>query len=237
MAAGRSPTVPYAEWGVGLLLALALAAFWPLYLSKLGQPIDPYTHAHAVAMTAWMLLLIVQPVLIRRGHRALHRSLGMLSGILVVVLVLAGLLLANQRFKAMSDDAFAGAYFTFYLPVSTLVQFLVAYGLGIWYRRRRALHGRFMLSTMIAGLDPIFARLAFFYIPGISETAPTYISYGLIDALLLWLIWRDRNATEGRVVFPAMGAMALVQQAGAFTLARTETFRAFADWYRHLPLT
>lgn len=237
MATGRQPVVRYAEWGVGLLLALALAAFWPLYLSKLGQPIDLYTHAHAVAMTGWMVLLIAQPVLIRTGNRSVHRSLGWGSGLLAAVLVVGGLLLANQRFKAMSGDAFASAYVSFYLPVSTLVQFVVAYALGIAYRRRRALHGRFMLSTMIAGLDPIFARLAFFYIPGLSDTAIAYIAYGIINALLLWLIWRERHATEGRGVFPAMLGLALMQQAGSFTFARSETFRTFADWYRHLPLT
>ena len=51
----------------GLLLALALGAFWPMYLSKPFAALDRYTHAHAAVGLAWMLLLVAQPLAIRRG--------------------------------------------------------------------------------------------------------------------------------------------------------------------------
>jgi len=51
----------------GLLLALALGAFWPMYLSKPFAALDRYTHAHAAVGLAWMLLLVAQPLAMRRG--------------------------------------------------------------------------------------------------------------------------------------------------------------------------
>jgi hypothetical protein len=51
----------------GLLLALALGAFWPMYLSKPFAALDRHTHAHAAVGLAWMLLLVAQPLAMRRG--------------------------------------------------------------------------------------------------------------------------------------------------------------------------
>ena len=51
----------------GLLLALGLGAFWPMYLSKPFAALDRYTHAHAAMGLAWMLLLVAQPLAMRRG--------------------------------------------------------------------------------------------------------------------------------------------------------------------------
>ncbi|MFP3947317.1 MAG: hypothetical protein ACLFWG_01175, partial [Longimicrobiales bacterium] len=51
---------------------LALIAFWPSYLSRLGAQ-TAYTHLHAVTAAVWMTLLIAQPVLIRIRRFDLHR--------------------------------------------------------------------------------------------------------------------------------------------------------------------
>lgn len=237
MGVARRPAVPHAPWGVAVLFALALAAFWPGYLSRLGQPIDAYTHAHALAMTAWMALLIVQPVLVARGHRELHRTLGKGSGALVALVVVASLLLAHHRLATRSDQDFARLAYTFYLPVSALVLFLVPYALGVMYRRRREVHGRFMLATLVSAMDPVFARLAYATAPSLPERTHELISFGAIHAILLTLIWHERREHHGRWMFPLILVLTAVLQLGYYTVARTDGFRAFADWYRHLPLT
>lgn len=237
MATARRPAVPHAPWGVAALFVLALGAFWPGYLSRLGEPIDSYTHAHALVMSAWMVLLIVQPVLVSRGHHALHRMLGTLSVGLVVGVVAAGMLLAHQRFAGKSEEEFARVAYSFYLPFSSVILFLVPYTLGLMYRRRREVHGRFMLATLVSGMDPIFARLAYFGTPTLSEDAHQLFSYGCIQAILLLVIWGERREHHGKWIIPFVSAVTLVQQVGYYTIARTDGFRAFADWYRHLPLT
>jgi len=237
MSTARRPVVPYAPWGVGVLLALAVVAFYPGYLARLDEPLDPYTHAHALAMTAWMLLLIVQPVLVDRGHRTLHRALGTGSILLVGVLVAAGMLLAHQRFSAKPEAEFEAVAYSFYLPVSTLVLFLIPFTLGLMYRRQRGVHGRFMLATVVSGMDPIFARLPYFALPSLAERTHALMSFALIDAIVLAVIWSERRERVGRWIFPLVLMLTLVQQVGFFTVARSDAFREFARWYRQLPLT
>lgn len=237
MVTARRPAIPYAPWGVAVLFVLALGAFWPGYLSRVGEPIDSYTHAHALVMTAWMALLIVQPVLVARGQRALHRTLGTLSVGLVVGVVAAGMLLAHQRLAGKSEEEFARVAYSFYLPLSSVILFLIPYTLGLLYRRRREVHGRFMLATLVAGMDPIFARLAYFSTPSLPEDVHQLASYCCIQAILLLIVWNERREHHGKWIIPFVMAVTLMQQVGYYTLARTDGFRDFADWYRHLPLT
>ena len=50
------------------LLIVALVAFWPTYLSLGFGASSTFTHCHALTATLWMMLLIAQPVAIRRRH-------------------------------------------------------------------------------------------------------------------------------------------------------------------------
>ena len=50
------------------MLLIALISFWPSYLSQLGAQ-TAYTHLHASLAGLWILMLIVQPILIRKRRR------------------------------------------------------------------------------------------------------------------------------------------------------------------------
>lgn len=237
MTTARRPSLVLAPWGAATTLALALIAFWPSYLSRLDEPIDAYTHAHALAMIAWLLLLITQSLLVTAGYRALHRALGRISVVVAASLVAAGLLLAHQRLRAVPDSRFDAQALVLYLALGALVLFVVPYILGIAYRRKRAPHGRLMLATLVSGLDPIFARLVYFAVPTLPERAQVLSTYGVIDAILLGVIWSDRGERGARWVFPLMLALTIVQQVGYLTFAHSPAFHAFAVWYERLPLT
>lgn len=87
-------------WFAGLLL-VALVAFWPTYLSRLGIS-SGYTHLHAVLATAWLSLLIAQPLLVRRRKLDRHRALGRLSYALAPAVVVSVLLLAHTSSRPCS---------------------------------------------------------------------------------------------------------------------------------------
>lgn len=51
------------------LIPLVLLGFWKSYFSKFfgdTNNLTGYTHFHAIVMTSWVSLLIVQPVLIKQ---------------------------------------------------------------------------------------------------------------------------------------------------------------------------
>src|SRR6476661_2795812 len=87
-----------AVWYFALLLAFAIAGFWPSYFA--ARPFEAdffHVHFHGVLMFAWFTLLIVQASLIRGGQRAWHRSLGKVSYALVPLIVLSTVLLSHRR--------------------------------------------------------------------------------------------------------------------------------------------
>ncbi len=144
---------------------LVVLAFWPLYLSRPFAAVDRYTHLHAVAGSLWLALLIAQPAAVHARRFAMHRVLGRISYVLAAVFAIAGVLLSHYRLTSMDDATFAAEGFAHYVPFYSTVVFVLAYGLGLWYRRVPAAHGRFMLCTAIPLIDPVLGRVLAFYLP------------------------------------------------------------------------
>jgi hypothetical protein len=57
------------------MIVLSVFAFWPQYLSRI-RTAESYTHVHAVLGSCWLLLLVVQPLLVRSAKLELHRFIG-----------------------------------------------------------------------------------------------------------------------------------------------------------------
>ena len=222
----------------GLLLALAFGAFWPMYLSKPFAALDRYTHTHAAIGLAWMLLLVAQPLAIRRGWRALHRVLGRVAVLVATAFVVSGVLLAHFRFAAMDEPTLLKQAFFLYLPLHTAVLFALAAGLGFHYRRATALHARFMGATALLLVDPVVVRLVVFYLPALpGQTTYQFITFGLADIAFVALVfWFRPKAVNARPLWLFLGAM-LTAHGLWFTLAQTPAWLAFARWFRALPLT
>lgn len=218
-------------WGVALLAA-ALLAFWPSYLSRPFAPVDAYTHVHAVAMTAWCVLLIVQPTLIRFGARPLHRALGKVSFVVAPAVVVVALLLVHVRMRSMRRPDFDTAAFAFYLPLAFIALFAACYALAIRYRRRPALHAAFMLATGLTFIDPVLSRIIAFYGPDIGAAWYPVITFTTIDLLLAVIVVRARGPALP-LLLGGFGAVEL----GWYLVAQSDAWLSLAIWYRDLPLT
>lgn len=227
---------PRSGYVFAALTALAIAAFWPRYLSRSFADIDVLTHLHALAMTAWCGLLIAQPFLIRGERRSLHRALGRLSYGLVPFLLAVSLLLAHSRFRVLDDATFAVEAPFLYLPLSSIAVFGLSYGLAVAWRRKPALHARFMVCTALTLVDPVVGRLMAFYLPPF-ESSLTYqaITFVGVDVVVLALLLRDPR--ELRWAFGVMLAAFLPVQVLWFTWVQSDGWRVFAHWFRTLPLT
>ena len=112
-------------------LALAMAAFWPTYLSLGPASSSFYTHFHAVTATAWMVLLIVQPLAIRTRRLKWHRILGRMSYVLAPLVLVSMVLLAHSRLRLATAESYALQTYVLYLQVSLALVFALAYTLWI----------------------------------------------------------------------------------------------------------
>jgi hypothetical protein len=66
-----------------VILLITLAGFWPFYLAgegmqgrKISPQLFPLVAVHGTAMTAWVILFLVQSLLISTRNRKTHMKLG-----------------------------------------------------------------------------------------------------------------------------------------------------------------
>jgi len=91
-----------AVWYIGLvLLGFIPDAIGMVAAAKAGlrPPLPVILHVHAVAMGAFLLLLLSQSVLMATGRCELHKRVGIAAFVLVPVLVVVGLLLAPTIYR------------------------------------------------------------------------------------------------------------------------------------------
>jgi hypothetical protein len=214
---------------------LALPAFWPSYLSRIGSEKLPVVHAHGLLMFAWVALLITQGALIRGRRRAWHRALGKLSFGLVPLLALSTLSLAHLRLGASPRPLPTELLYFFYVQLALLAFFVLAYILAIVHRHTPELHGRYMFCTALALVDPIVARLLY-YAFEIEFPLGQFITFGGVVALLVILIGMDRRRGKPLRVFPGMLTAFIVLVAPTFFLPQQPVWTQFAEWYARLPM-
>lgn len=214
----------------GAFLALALVAFWPTYLSPGPAGSSAHTHLHAITATAWMLVLIAQPLAIRRRRFDLHRVLGKASYLIAPLIVASMLLLAHENMQGVDGPAFGFKSYILYLQVSLTFLFALSYVLAIAWRRRTAWHARFMICTGLTLVDTVVVRLLVWAFPR-PEWNYQWVTFALTDALFLLLIWLERRQPTGRGVLPAMLAVFVVVQLPAVLgLTASAPWQAFARW-------
>jgi hypothetical protein len=226
-----------AVFAFGLLL-LAASAFWPLYLSKSWSAIDRYTHIHAVLGTLWMFSLVAQPMLIHHGYRLAHRMTGRTSLFVAFGFVISGLLLTHFRVSRMSEAAFAKEGIYIYLPIAVALLFAAACVLGYRWRRSAQVHARFMLSTALLLIDPVLARIMFFYLPPLpSDNLYQAITFTLVAAIMAVLVKSLPLHTPGRTCYRnyCLGTVTVLTL--FFPVPYTAAWLAFVNWFRVLPLT
>jgi hypothetical protein len=133
---------------------------WP------GRPITPPIRglviAHALGMTAWLLLAVVQPLLVGRRAVALHRKLGWAAAALVLLLVPIAYATAIQGMKLAPADMMFGPFTAQQFlaePMLVVTGFALFVGLGVWQRRRPAAHRALLFTgtVLVASAGP--ARL------------------------------------------------------------------------------
>ena len=237
---------PLYHLGVRLFATFMLAmilAFWPSYFSRLAEQPSPHHHAHGVAMTLWLGLLVTQAGLMRSGRKTLHRQLGLLSYALVPVIVVVTARFAHYTLQEVPA---LGSYGLFFLALVllTLVAFVTLFALAMIYRGQPAVHARFMIATLFPLFTPVTDRLIGRFAPSLFTLVPTLdgsplvqcTGFLLADAILAGLAVWDWRRNQRRVFLVAL-AIVVVYQASVLTFHRFGFWQAFGPWFLSLPLS
>jgi hypothetical protein len=223
-----------------LLLVLTFIGFRMFYLHLQAYPGRPLTPpirtlliVHGVSMTVWMLLAVAQPLLVATGRKRMHMTVGRLTAVLAVGIVISGYLVAVNAARVNPPDLqLFGLNQKEFLtvPLSGILTFGAFVFLGVWQRRRPEIHRPLMFMASLAvvaaavGRMPVLndwyagTRLEFWF--------SAFLNTLLIGALLLVI----KSAVERRFDrwFAATYGVLVVICVSSSLLAKTGMWKQFA---------
>ena len=152
-----------------LLLVLMFFGFQQFYLHGRAFPIRPLAPpirslliAHGVAMTSWVLLLLVQPLLIVNRNYRVHMLLGKIGAVLAACIFILGIRVGISAPKVAPPDLrlWNLPYKQFMaVPIISITIFAAFVAAGVWYRRRPEVHRPMMLLATLAAIPAALDRI------------------------------------------------------------------------------
>lgn len=213
-----------------LLTAYGFRRFYLHGTDALGAPITPslltLVVVHTVIFSAWILIFVVQPLVVAKGNRRLHMTLGKFGAFLAIAIVVAGMALAVASTLTKPDQFFGllGVKRTqqFMIPFANMIHFATFVTLGIVYRNQPEIHRPMML---LATITIVMAALARFTNQPLSGTYVwTYLGpfaspliLGVFLLLIHWLATRHRSHW-----FAAGMLFSIVTSALAYSVMKSE---------------
>jgi len=175
-------------------LGAAIAGFSTTYLMPMaGARFEGpgIAHLHGLLFFTWVILMVVQPLLVRRQALRLHRKLGLLALVLAPAMAASGV---GVGLYAVQRDVSAGlgglAYSTLIGVLTAMSIFVLFVAIGLHLRNRPDWHKRMMLLATIAILWPAWFRFRHF-MPWVPNPE-IWLALVLADIPILIAMLRDR---------------------------------------------
>lgn len=227
-----------------LFFIFVLWAFWSSFYKTIFSPHPSAIRLHGTAMTLWCLMLISQAFLIRWKKHALHKRFGMLSYVLVPFVIWSGAHLAYMTIHQAPPGSNA-YYFMIALMYNALIVFAILYVLAMLHRKKRAIHARYMVSTIFPLITPVTDRLIYKYFDSLVPLAPTtqegmpivpVFGFALGDLILIFLIIIDWRKHRRLSVFPIVLGLLVLYHLSVLIFYQYGFWHTIADWMMKIPM-
>lgn len=151
------------------LIALMLWGFQHFYFQgrsypgrEIPPPIRTLVIVHGVTMTAWLVLLQAQALLIMTRRRKVHVTLGKIGAVLAVTIVVFGMQLGIESTRMNPPDmriwGLSPKQFMI-VPIGSIALFAGLVTAGVMYRRRPELHRTLMLLATLTAIPAAVSRI------------------------------------------------------------------------------
>jgi len=225
-----------------LLLVLMFLGFQQFYLHgkafpnrPLAPPIRTLLITHGIAMSAWMVLLLVQPLLVANHKYRVHMTLGKVGAVLAACVFILGLKLGIEATRVSPPEVrlWNMPYKQFMaVPIISITIFAGFVTAGILNRRRPEIHRPMMLLATLAAipaaLDRIDAISSLYRQTVWGMIFGPFFSSLVIGAVFLVAKWALTRKFDR---YYAMGwAGLVVASAGIMKLATTEVWDGIASF-------
>lgn len=116
-------------------------------------------HFHFLAFTIWLLMLIVQPLLIKKKKTNLHRKIGRLSYFIAPVLLITIIILFYHEVKREIQLPNNNAPLIAFIGLIDIATFSSFYVIAMVKRKNIRWHIAFLIATTLVVLNPGLSRL------------------------------------------------------------------------------
>ena len=209
----------YAHHLIALVLVpIVMIAFWPHYFGDLRNA--PFAfHAHGLTATAWILLVAGQSWSVHNRRFSVHRAFG--RAVFGLVPLFAGGAALALHGMAVKYVTRSDPFYTALGPmlglddvVSTTALVLLVRA-ALLHRRRAAVHGGYMLATVMLVFPPILSRL--------NLPTPFWLHPGEVIAAIIAAVLYARAPKQGTPFLVLIGVLA-----GRIAI---DTLAGFAPWW------
>ncbi len=203
-----------------------------------GQSLPWHLQLHGVAMSAWIILVFIQTVLIQAGRRSVHRRLGYVGlGVASVMIIMAIITLAAfvPRASAASFPSDQAVGIVMGDALSMFVAFPALVGAGIWFRGRPEIHKRLMLLSCVLLFPPVASRYAATFLMYGWPPWPVILLGPIPIVWLVALLAYDLIARKRPHVVTVLGILGMFALGGATEfLVSTGIAKTFVAWLAQL---
>ncbi|MDP9422943.1 MAG: hypothetical protein M3Q19_08945 [Pseudomonadota bacterium] len=223
--------MPYrnAPYYVLICIAVIVAGFWPSYFAA-GESVPWQFHAHGIAASIWVLMVLAQSWTVHKEQLPLHRAVGKSSLILFPFLIagLAAIIdLTAKGFvsgEGLTRQLFGGQ-FLIGLALA-IAAYVTLYYRALKYRRKVWLHSGYMLATPLILFESPFSRLMSMVLPPFAIEGPQHF-----DRLIPSILWAMAVslAIIAAIWFAYRDKASPFLVAGAFIVAQMLTMGLMAD--------
>ena len=181
--------MPYrhAPYYVLVCIAVIIAGFWGSYFSIWGE-VPWQFHAHGIAASIWVLMVLAQSWTPHHGHLALHRAVGKSSLLLFPFLIggLAAIIDVTGKGFVANDGPIRqmfGAEFLIGL-VLAIAAYVTLFYRALKFRRKVWVHSGYMLATPLILFESPLSRVFGSWMPGLMIRGPQ--DFHLVIPTILW---------------------------------------------------
>jgi hypothetical protein len=175
-----------------ILLLFVFVGFFKTYFGiapSFNEKITPLIHFHFMFLMSWVVLLFVQPVLIRYKKYRLHKLLGKLTYFIAPVIVasLISMMVKSYHKYHMEGLPWDEIVVGLYSQIIHAIQFAIFYVLAITYKKNFVLHGSYMIATGLVFINPSLTRAI--GLSGLTYPIVETIVIAFIDVTILTLLF------------------------------------------------
>lgn len=145
---------------IGIVL-ISLIGFFNTYF-KFFPEFDRFPfiiHIHFLAFVSWFFLLIIQPILIKRNQRNLHKKIGKLSYLIAPIILLTIMMLISKQVTRELSTPDNHAAMTAFVGLIDIITFSTFYIIAMTHTKNLRWHVAFLMASSLVILNPGLSRI------------------------------------------------------------------------------